>query len=281
MSNSETLAVVLANLSNSLTYNDLPNPETNQRLWNRYAKDWNPAQPHIASMIANVGRTAETTTVLGQEWSDDSSFLEIFQQWIEPHLHPDAVIAEIGQGGGRVTQLLFPRCKRVVCFDVADEMLSYCKQRIEPQTDNVDFVWLPPSSFTRCATSPTESLFPDVHCGIFDFVLCFDVMPHVDLHTQWIYMQQLPKLLKSDADAKILFHTANLLAPLGWQRFAAQKKYTAGGFYFQTPHAVRSMARQARLEVIRESKHRDEPQEPLQSSTSSDAINMSVCFTRE
>ena len=40
-------------------------------------------------------------------------------------------------------------------------------------------------------------------------------------------------------NGKCFLSTSNLLAPLGWERFSTQDKYTVGGFYFTTPDAMR------------------------------------------
>ena len=50
----------------------------------------------------------------------------------------------------------------------------------------------------------------------FDMVYFFDVLVHVDNHTQWKYIQQLPSVLKSGGRA--LLHTANICSDKGFER---------------------------------------------------------------
>ena len=65
-------------------------------------------------------------------------------------------------------------------------------------------------------------------------------------------MQEFQRVLK--VGGRALIHTANLCAPQGFARFAQQKKYTAGGFYFLSPEIVRQLVRQAgQLQVLQES----------------------------
>ena len=127
--------------------------------------------------------------------------------------------------------------------------------------------------------------FPSRLHGLCDFVYCFDVLPHVDLHTIHAYFLSIKTLLrpnltpaeeeqaKAQAQGKeqgqgkekdastpttrprprVFLHTANLCAPLGWDRFSKQSRYSAGGFYFLTPDAVRQMARRTGYRIIQES----------------------------
>jgi cyclopropane fatty-acyl-phospholipid synthase-like methyltransferase len=75
----------------------------------------------------------------------------------------------------------------------------------------------------------TAAKLPDRFTNGFDFVYSFDVLPHVDLHTIHTYFGEIKRVLRADGFA--FLHTANLAAPLGWDRFVVQSKYTAGGFY--------------------------------------------------
>ena len=52
---------------------------------------------------------------------------------------------------------------------------------------------------------------------------------------------------------KIFLSTSNILAPLGWARFAKQQKYTVGGFYFISPDIAKKMAVEMGFTVVQES----------------------------
>ena len=71
----------------------------------------------------------------------------------------------------------------------------------------------------------------------YHFIYSFDVFVHLDLHTIWSYMKTIHRMLLPNG--KCFLSTSNLLAPLGWERFSTQDKYTVGGFYFTTPDAMR------------------------------------------
>ena len=55
-------------------------------------------------------------------------------------------------------------------------------------------------------------------------------------------------------DGKAFVSTANLLTPLGWDRFQKQSKYTVGGFYFITPDIVQKCAEESNLRIVKTSK---------------------------
>mgnify|MGYP002385692023 CR=1 FL=1 len=68
------------------------------------------------------------------------------------------------------------KVKRLTCFDISGEMLKKAKQAcLAAQNENhtADFVLL------------SQSRLPASYKAHFDFIYCFDVMPHLDLHTIW------------------------------------------------------------------------------------------------
>ena len=55
----------------------------------------------------------------------------------------------------------------------------------------------------------------------------FDTFPHCDVHTIFAYLKELRRVLRRGARA--LVHTANILAPRGFARFAQQKSASVRG----------------------------------------------------
>jgi len=138
----------------------------------------------------------------------------------------------------------------------------------------------PHVSFHLLSSAPA---FPAKYHHSCDFVYCFDVLPHCDLHTISGYFASIRTLLKpcpdthdapsqaATADAaesaapdvpcssparphpRAFLHVANLCAPLGWSRFSKQSRYTAGGFYFLSPDIVRQLAHQHGYRIIQQS----------------------------
>src|SRR4051794_32630333 len=93
--NAEILKSVLHNLSGALVYTEPTNIETNKKLWNQYAKNWNsnnnasnankgnanntsnnddnkstpPPSEWVVKMASQVNRTANDLPFIGCEWS--------------------------------------------------------------------------------------------------------------------------------------------------------------------------------------------------------------------
>ena len=237
-SSSPTVSSLIASLSSSLVYSDPGNVETNRRLWNAYSEDWNPDKPWVQTMAKHVSMESSLTFV-GDEWSTSEDLLEVLDDYVFPYLKADhSVVAEIGSGGGRVSSKVVGTARLLHCFDISSGMLGHCREKLSGHS-NVDFHLL------------SSSVFEEKYHGCFDMIIAFDVYVHVDLHTQFAAFQQIRKLLKRDGLAFI--STANVLSPLGWERFSKQSKFTVGGFYFTTPDAVLRLLHEAGLRVVRRS----------------------------
>jgi len=90
-------------------------------------------------------------------------------------------------------------------------MLKKCEESMSSH-ENAKFHLLTPDS--------GKVKFEDKFKGCFDFIYCFDVFPHCDIHTIYSYLFEIRKLLKKDGRA--FLSTANLLSTEGWKRFNKQ-----------------------------------------------------------
>lgn len=189
-------------------------------------------------------------------------------------------VAEIGVGGGRVATRVYKHVKHLYCLDIAEEMIQQAKESIahahtrqqqaidKPSTDNESIAspsstepTLPSNiSFHLLSSAPQ---FPPRLLGTCDFVYSFDVMPHIDLHTIYAYMKTIKGLLRPNPTGaevssrprpRVFLHTANLCAPLGFDRFSKQTRPTAGGFHFLSPEMIRTLAKQCGYRIIQESR---------------------------
>ena len=70
------------------------------------------------------------------------------------------------------------------------------------------------------------------------------------LHTLRDYLVQLAFLLRPGGRA--FFSTANMLSNSGWERFAAQRKFSVAGFAFVCPDMVRKLVANAGLVIVEE-----------------------------
>jgi len=201
-------------------------------------KEW------VVKMAADVSRSPSEIKHLGDEWSDDKSIVQVLEDFVFPFLSNEACVAEIGSGGGRLASIVAPRVRRLECFDISVDMLKLCREALnkhDPPLMNTGFTLL----------SGDDCEFPPRFHGAFDLVYSLDVFPHLDLHTMFAYFRSMTSILKPGG--AIAISTANLAAPLGFDRFAKQRKYSAGGFYFVTPDMIELLAHRTGWKIVKKS----------------------------
>jgi len=237
-------------LSTAFVYPQPTNVETNRKLWDEYAKSWKAEDEEwVQTMAGHVGR--DDLVHVGDEWSDAASLKQVLEDFLFPYLAANDIVTEIGTGGGRVATKVVPRCSSFTCMDVSLEMLKKAKKVLDQ---------LAPSTLVESGTAAVKyvhlkgdgpSTIPTKFDATYDFIYSFDVFVHLDLHTIWGYMKRIWSMLKPNG--KVFLSTSNILAPLGWKRFAKQSKYTVGGCYFISPEMCRKMAKEAGFRILQES----------------------------
>jgi SAM-dependent methyltransferase len=248
-------------LSAAFVYPEPSNVETNRKLWDEYAGAWEGNSTGGNSTGGNSGESGggcpawlqkmgaqvggRALVHVGDEWSDEPSLQQVLEEFVFPYLgRRDLACCEIGSGGGRVACRVAPRVASLVCFDVSKNMLRAAKAALDASgCTNARYVFL---------KGDGPASIPPTFDRAFDFVYSFDVFVHLDLHTIWPYFQAIHRMLRPGGHAFV--STANILAPLGWERFARQKKYSVGGFYFLSPDMARALAGRAGFDVVQESK---------------------------
>ena len=280
---------LIQQLGSAMVYPDCSNPETNRKLWDLYAKEWSPSIDWVQQMSSHLpaenddvqGIATHSATVdhieveteasgavpgaaadaaadatvaigamagngaqrhVGDEWSRPSDLHHVIKTFICPFVNSGSVAAEIGCGGGRVATLVAPYVVSLRCFDISQQMLARAKHALAHHS-NVTFDLVRESCElpAECKTGG----------GAFDFVYSFDVFVHIDLHTTWLYFQEISACLRPGG--RFFVSTATLSTPDGWARFASQSQFTVGGFYFHSPDTVRMLGTRCGLHVVQES----------------------------
>jgi len=192
-------------------------------------------------------------------------------------------VGEIGIGGARVASKLLRRVPRkgavrdenglaaidtLVAFDISSEMLKKAKQALR---DLARVRTGPPFPETSAAAAAAEddAAMPSVDLHLldspdlppsyterFDVMYSVDVFPHLDLHVTFTYLTHIRRSLKPGGLCFLSF--ADLTSPGGWSRFARQKKYSVGGFYFMCREMVTTLVGRAGLQVVRINERADE-----------------------
>lgn len=214
-------------LSGAMIY-DPGNVPTNEKLWDAYASEWSPDADFVKKM------TSRRVGVLGDEWAPRDETERVFKEWMEPYCKAQSSVLEIGSGGGRVAKLVSGKCGRLALYDVSSKMLETARKVVGP------------------AASYHLKEYPD---GPFDFIICFDVMVHMDLHTTFSTLRKIKTLLSPQGRAFV--STANLATKDGWERFSKQERASVGGFCFCTPETVRVLVSKAGLRIVEEQAYDD------------------------
>ncbi|HEY9712158.1 MAG TPA: class I SAM-dependent methyltransferase [Chroococcales cyanobacterium] len=216
----------------------LSNLEYNKKIWDGYAKWWTKEGVNLEDKSVSAADKDEYLKYLGDEWGVAKDVDQIVEQYIYPYISPQMVAGEIGTGGGRVAAKVVDRVQTFYCFDISVEMLNKCQEALAGH-DNVKYVLLEDCRFGSDLNNK------------FGFVYAFDVFVHLDLHNMWKYLKGYNKILKEGGHAFV--HTANLKAPGGWERFAAQEAYAVEGHYFMCPEMIEILAQKAGFEVVKTS----------------------------
>lgn len=216
------------------------NFEFNRSLWDRYARRWQPTRKH--ALVPSAPVQEPPCSLVGDEWGT-LELPTVLDRYVWPNVNAESVVVEIGSGGGRLASRVAGRVAHLYCLDVSKEMLTACRAALA-KSSNVTYVLL------------EKPRFPDELSGAVDFVYAFGVFVHLDLHIMWKYFQEIHRVLKPGRRA--FLHTANLKAPLGWQRFASQERFAVPDFYFVSPEIIGLMAEHAGLTIIADSQGHDE-----------------------
>jgi Methyltransferase domain len=166
--------------------------------WNQYARQWRSRFPGARH--------------LGDEWngseSGAASSVEeytklIEERYITPYIEKTDTVLEIGVGGGRTAVLLKSHGERLICADIAADMLAATRSRLGD--DGVRYVKL---NGTRLDGIEPQSV---------DVCFCFDTLVHVEPRDIYNYLTRIPALMTGKR--LCVLHHGNILSDRGWQRF--------------------------------------------------------------
>jgi ubiquinone/menaquinone biosynthesis C-methylase UbiE len=197
---------------------------------NRYANDWN---RYSAEWAVHYGKKYQH---LGDEWHDDGSGVRTFEQrlfthTIEPWLHPNSRVLEIGPGGGKWTVRIAPRVRQLTVFDVAQGMLDRTRARVDAEgIGNVAYVL---GNGRDMAQIPSSSI---------DLVFSYDVFVHIALEDTVAYVAEIARILRDGGMA--IMHHAVADMPSAWDRIEEHNEWyrqgrnTLGQFYYYSQDAL-------------------------------------------
>lgn len=209
---------------------------------NRYANDWNSYSQWWDQEFGQKYRN------LGDEWNDDATGQRkrddfYFSIFAERFLRPDMTVLEVGPGGGKWTVRLAPRVRKVICLDVAEEMLKRTEKRCQDEgLSNVELVLSNGRDFQPIADASV------------DFFFSYDVFVHIALEDTYPYTQEMNRVLKGGGRGTC--HYAVNSVPQAWNRVEHMNDWYRGGahtigqYFYYSPDALRRMYEHCGLIVV-------------------------------
>jgi SAM-dependent methyltransferase len=204
--------------------------------WERYAR----------------GHKGEAGKHLGDEWNSAEKlgvtvpageippYLD--RQLFGPFLGEPEVILEIGAGGGRFTDVLMPRCRRLIATDTSPTMLEHLRRRFG-HDGKLEVQLLDGRGL---GATPDASV---------DAVFSYGVFVHLQHWDIFNYVRETARVLRPGGKAVI--QHANTFSELGWQLFLRQVQPSLNrhkhpwSFSLMTPEIMREFAVRAGLVVER------------------------------
>ena len=148
--------------------------DQNRALWNSY--DW---------------------ATRGEEWTSSPEWkARVIHEFLLPHVPIDGAVLEIGPGGGRWTDVLQKRARRLVVLDVSERALELCRERFA-DCDNVQYL----------LGDGSTVLLPD---SSMDAIWSYDVFVHINPSDARRYFREVSRVLKPGGKA-IIHHPGKSL----------------------------------------------------------------------
>lgn len=224
-----------------------------RRHWLRPARETtSPKAATVAEGWDRYARRRRGEKRLGDEWNDpkeigiDVESPEEILPYLDravfsPFLGTTDVLLEIGPGGGRFTELLLPKCRRLIAVDTSSTMLELLRERFG-------------------ADAPIEYRLGDglglggVADSSVDAAFSYGVFVHLQHWDTYNYLRELHRVLKPGGKAVI--QHANTFSELGWQVFENEvpkqlnRHKLPFTFTLNSPEIMGELARRAGLEPV-------------------------------
>lgn len=104
MSSGFGLQNLLSALNEAVITNE-SNVNTNKKIWDRYAEEWNPNKKWVKKMATNIQQS--NLNYLGDEWSSNNDVIQIINIFILPYIDMNSIVIEIGSGGARISSKMY------------------------------------------------------------------------------------------------------------------------------------------------------------------------------
>jgi SAM-dependent methyltransferase len=211
-----------------------------------------PAPLTVTEGWERYARRHRTEPRLGEEWNNpeaigvDVPTSEAIVPCLDrvvfaPFLGSCDVILEIGPGGGRFTEILLPKCRKLIAVDTSRTMLELLRQRFSGD-DRIEYQYSQGQGFESVPDSSVDAAFS---YGVFVHLQHWDIFN---------YLLELNRVLR--AGGKAVIQHSNTLSELGWEVFRAEvprqlnRHKLPFTFTVNTPELMRELVTRAGLECV-------------------------------
>jgi ubiquinone/menaquinone biosynthesis C-methylase UbiE len=189
---------------------------------------------------------------LGEEWNEpeaigiDVATPEEILPYLDrvvfsPFLGTCDVLLEIGPGGGRFTEILLPKCRRLIAVDTSETMLQLLQERFRGD-ERLEYQLGDGHGLGGVASESVDAAFS---YGVFVHLQHWDIFK---------YLTELERVLKPGG--KAIIQHSNTLSELGWELFTKQVERQLNRhklpftFTVNTPELMRELVARAGLECV-------------------------------
>jgi ubiquinone/menaquinone biosynthesis C-methylase UbiE len=158
-----------------------------------------------------------------------------------PFLGTCDVILEIGPGGGRFTEILLPKCQKLIAVDTSETMLDLLRERFA-NDDRIEYQHGDGRGLAKVEDASVDAAFS---YGVFVHLQHWDIFN---------YLAELNRVLRPGGKAVI--QHANTFSELGWTLFRSEvprqldKHKLPFTFTVNSPELMREFVTRAGLECV-------------------------------
>jgi ubiquinone/menaquinone biosynthesis C-methylase UbiE len=211
-----------------------PGPLTVAQGWEAYAQ-----RRRTQERVGDVWNDPET---MGLDVATAEEVVPYLDRTVfEPFLETCDVVLEIGPGGGRFTEILLPRCKKLIAVETSETMLDLLRERFAGDR-RIEY-----------HLSRGRGL-ENVADGSVDAAFSYGVFVHLQHWDIFNYLAELNRVLRPGGKAVI--QHSNTLSELGWALFRSEvprqlnKQKLPFTFIANTPELIREFVIRAGLECV-------------------------------
>jgi SAM-dependent methyltransferase len=218
----------------------------------RKAASAKPQPPTVAEGWDAYARGHRERERLGEEWNEpevigiDVATPEEILPYLDrvvfaPFLGTCDILLEIGPGGGRFTEILLPKCRRLIAVDTSETMLELLRERFRGD-ERLEYHLGDGRGLGDVASASVDASFS---YGVFVHLQHWDIFN---------YLTELERVLKPGG--KAIIQHSNTFSELGWKLFAKQvgrqlnRHKLPWTFTVNTPELMRELVVRAGLECV-------------------------------